>query len=68
MPTHKERSSTQQVFVVEGLTNNFLGLPANTALNQAARVDMTSDSDPIAGTFREPFPDVFEGLGNLGEE
>ena len=65
---HKERSSTQQVFVVEGLKNNLLGLPAITALNLAARVDMTSDCDPTASTFREKFPEVFEGLGNLGEE
>ena len=63
--TYKERSCKQQVFVVDGLKNNLLGLPAITSLNLAVRVDETS----LATTdIRERFPRLFEGLGNLGEE
>lgn len=69
--TYKERSCRQQVYVVKGLKNNLLGLPAITALNLAARVDMITGSDSTQSTtctFREKFPQIFEGLGNLGEE
>lgn len=62
--TYKERSCKQEVFVVEGLKNNLLGLPAITSLNLAVRLDETS----LATTdIRERFPQVFERLGNLGE-
>lgn len=39
--SYKGRCSQQQAFVVKGLRNNLLGLPAITAFNLAARVDMT---------------------------
>ena len=61
--TYKERTCTQQVYVVEGLQNNLLGLPAITSLNLAARVDAAGDT-PI----QERFPVVFQGLGMLEEE
>ena len=69
--SYQGRASTQQVFVVKGLKNNLLGLPAITALNLVARVDETSTSDTTtasADRIREKFPRVFQGLGNLGEE
>ena len=69
--SYKGRASTQQVFVVKGLKNNLLGFPAITALNLVARVDETSSSETTT-TFTdrilEKFPQVFQGLGNLGEE
>ena len=37
-----ERSSTQQLFIVEGLRSNLLGLPAIKALNLAIRIDDTT--------------------------
>lgn len=68
--THQGRTSRQQVFVVKGLQNNLLGLPAITSLNLAARMDVTSTSDKgqESVNFMERFPKAFEGLGNLGEE
>ena len=51
-----------------GLENNFMGLPSITALNLAVRLDSTTTVDPTVCTFREKFPKVFQGLGNLGEE
>ncbi len=55
-----------QVFVVQGLNTNLLGLPAITALQIIARVDAT-ESESQNAIFKQ-FPKVFEGLGNLGEE
>jgi hypothetical protein len=64
--THNHRSSVQPVFVVKGLKTNLLGLPAITALNLAARIN--SAEIGIDGNIHTKFPQVFEGLGNLGEE
>ena len=55
----------QEIFVVKGLKHNLLGLPAITALKLAAQIDCTLST---TNTFKERFPKVFEGLGNLGEE
>ena len=62
--SHRGRQSQQQVFVVEGLKNNLLGLPAITALHLAARVDTSNSETDIC----RRFPKVFKGLGNLGDE
>ena len=62
--TYKGRDSQQQVYVVDGLKTNLLGLPAITALHLAARVDASHTSTDVARNF----PNVFKGLGNLGEE
>ena len=61
--SHKDFSSKQEVFVVRGLKNNLLGLPAITALNLLCRIQATYAED-----IRSLFPSVFKGLGNLGEE
>ena len=68
---HKDRTTQQQVFVVEGLKNNLLGLPALKALHLAIRIDTAeiketdvTKSDDI----RQKLPKIFKGLGNLGEE
>ena len=62
--THKGRESQQQVYVVDELTTNLLGLPAITALHLAARIEETHTETDIT----KHFPKVFKGLGNLGEE
>ena len=51
------------MFVVRGLKNNLLGLPAIQALQLVQRVDTIRTGEDI----REQFPKVFTGLGTLGE-
>ena len=58
-----QRSSLQPVFVVRGLKNNLLGLPAIVSLQLLRRVDSVHTEDNI----RKEFPKVFLGLGTLGE-
>ena len=60
---HKKASVRQQVFVVQGLKSDLLGLPAITALNLAVQVDATARDTEL----KEKFPAVFHGLGNPGE-
>ena len=60
---HQKASVRQQVFVVQGLKSDLLGLPAITALNLAVQVDATTRDTEL----KEKFPAVFHGLGNLGE-
>ena len=62
--THRGRESQQQVYVVDELKTNLLGLPAITALHLAARIEETHTETDIT----MHFPKVFKGLGNLGEE
>ena len=71
--SHKGKTVQQQVFVVDGLKTNLLGLPAISALGLAIRVDATETDTPIATAeipkdIMEQFPSLFQGLGNLGEE
>ena len=73
MFSHKGKTVQQQVFVVDGLKTNLLGLPAISALGLAIRVDATETDTPIATAeipkdIMEQFPSLFQGLGNLGEE
>ena len=58
---HEENSSLQTVFVIRGLKNNLLGLPAIIALIQRA------NSVQVGDDIRKQFPKVFSGLGTLGE-
>ena len=61
------RSSKQQVFVVDGLNNNLLGLPAITSLKLAKRLDETVTTAAISSAeILKRFPKLFTGLGNLG--
>jgi hypothetical protein len=63
--TYGEHSHQGKVFVVKQLHNNLLGLPAITSLQLIQRVDAVyKDANDIV----EQFPQVFTGLGNLGEE
>ena len=66
---HKGRESLQQVFVLDGLKTNLLGLPAITVLHLSARMDASHTSpDHTEPDVRKQFPAVFKGLRNLGEE
>ena len=60
---HRKASVRQQVFVVQGLKSDLLGLPAITALNLAVQVDATTRDTEL----KQKFQAVFHGLGNLGE-
>ena len=60
----QSHTSQQSVFVVRGLRNNLLGLPAITSLQLLYRVN----SVDVGGEIRKEFPKVFSGLGNLGDE
>ena len=60
----------QNIYVVEGLNINLLGLPAITALNFAVRVDATESTTPTSTKteIEKQFPSLFRGLGNIGDE
>lgn len=64
--SHKERTSQQQVYVVDKLKTNLLRLPAITALNLAARIEATIPTEECNPP--KQFPNVFKGLGNFGQE
>lgn len=64
LKTYKSKSTVQHVSVVTGLKTNLLGLPAITALKLATRVDSATST---LTEIREKFPQIFKGLGNLGE-
>lgn len=62
---HKDNESVQEIYVVKGLKNNLLGLPAITALQVVSRIETITDrKEEIKGQF----PSLFQGLGNLGDE
>ena len=58
------KSSKQTVFVVRGLQQNLMGLPAITDLHLARRMGEATGVEDV----EHHFPTVFSGLGNLGEE
>ena len=67
--SHKGKHTTQQVFVVDNLSTNLLGLPSITTLGLVARVDATSLKGALSKEeVKKNFPKIFQGLGNLGEE
>ena len=67
--SYKGKTCEQQVFIVRGLKNNLLGLPAITALNVARRLDEMVNTNPLeADSIRKRFPSLFTGLGNLGDD
>lgn len=72
---YKGKTTTQDVYVIEGLKTNLLGLPAISALQLAVRLDNINGTDPLQPKpldpntdIKEQYPTVFSGLGNLGEE
>ena len=64
---YKERFSKQTVFVVKGLKDNLLGLPAIRALNLIVRVNAVSGSTDVKTAIMEAYPTLFHGLGTLGD-
>ena len=63
---YKTWTTSQLIYVADGLKTNLLGLPTITALNLAARIDaLTGLSEQ---DIPKQFPLLFKGLGNLGEE
>ena len=58
---HKNAKSEQEVFVIQKLQNNLLGLPAITAFNILCRIQAIYAEDILS-----QFPEIFTGLGNLG--
>ena len=56
--TYKDRQMVQPVFVVEGLSNILLGLPAIMALNLITRLDTVTDTQ---GEIHNQFPSLFSG-------
>ena len=62
--SHKDKSSKQNIFVVDNLRVNLLGLPGIVALNLVARIDTLTDYNAMV---EQKFPSVFTGLGDLGD-
>ena len=58
-----KKSSTETVFVICGLRNNLLGLPANKSLQLVCLVDTLCSKQDI----QQRFPKVLNGLVTLGE-
>ena len=63
--TYKHTNCQQEIFVVKGLQNNLLGLPAIKALALIQRLQAVSSSD---AHIMRSYPNLFKGLGTLGEE
>ena len=57
------KASNETIFVVQGLKNNLLGLPALASLQLVHRIQATS----VGTTVPDRFPKVFQGLANLGD-
>ena len=62
--THGKLTTKQTLFVVKGLRQNLLGLPAITSLHLIQRVGEMASPDDL----QSKFPGIFSGLGTFGEE
>ena len=58
---YKNRSCSQQIFIVENLQQNLLGLPAIKSLSLLTPIEMVSTPIP------EQYPSLFNGLGTFPE-
>ena len=63
--SHKTKISQQQIFVVDDLKTNLLGLPAIIALHLVTRTDAIQTETFENKSWLQRFPKVFNGLGNL---
>lgn len=61
----KGKSTEHCVYVVEGLTQPLLGLPAIEAMRLVHRVSEVTQTDT---DFKALYPSVFQGLGELKEQ
>ena len=57
---HKDAKSKQEVFVVRGLQNNLLGLPAVTALNLLCRIQANYANDIYNQFPEQPGPRILD--------
>ena len=64
----KTKSTLQPIFIIKGLRNNLLGLPAIEALSVVARLETTAAGSCDRASVMEKYPSLFTGLGNMGEE
>ena len=62
--THGQLTTKQTLFVVKGLHQNLLGLPAITSLHLIQHVGEMASPDDL----QSKFPGIFSGLGTFGEE
>ena len=62
--TYKQCSIRHNVYIVQSLNQNLLGLPAILALNILSRLDNLSTTSTIPSQF----PDLFQGLGTMKTE
>ena len=58
--TYEGRSCKQPIYIIEGLKNNLLGLPAIIALQLLTKIDSIQP-----GNVQKSFPRLFQGLGTL---
>ena len=63
--SHKGRISQQQIFVVDDLKTNLLGLPAIIDLHLVTRTDAVLTETLESKSWLQQFPKVFNGLGKL---
>ena len=61
---HKKATAIQPIYVIKGLKT--IGLPAIKALNLIARVE-TMTAKSTDSPVQEDFPNLFKGLGTLGD-
>ncbi|KAL5516836.1 hypothetical protein EMCRGX_G002260 [Ephydatia muelleri] len=62
---YQGKSEKHQIFVVKGLKNNLLGLPAIRSMGLVVRVNEITSS--FKDKILAEYPALFRGLGNLGE-
>ena len=62
--SHKEKATQETIFVIRGLKTNLLGLPAIKSLQLVQRIDVMEES---TRDIERRLPQVFSGLGNLGD-
>ena len=58
--TYEGRTWKQPIYIIVGLKNNLLGLPAITALQLLTKVESIQP-----GNAQKSFPELFQGLGTL---
>ena len=63
--TYKQTNCQQEIFVIKGLQNNLLGLPAIKALELIKRLQAVTLSDSY---IKQSYQNLFHGLGTLGEQ
>ena len=63
--TYKQTNCQQEIFVIQSLQSNLLGLPAIKALALISRLEATTLSE---SSIKQSYPNLFNGLGMLGGE